>query len=172
MKSEAELAVGGFSIIKGGPFHRILSYLRLTGEDQLPRLRAVILLVMLAWLPLALLTVAQALVGNRPASWGFFLDWTTYARYCIAIAVMVYTERHANMRLALLVDNFSRAKLVADNGLQSYQEALVKADRRSSSWLAEALILILAFVWTTTVSDYAISIAGMNWQGSLQGSEI
>ncbi len=172
MKSEAELAVGGFSIIKGGPFHRILSYLRLTGEDQLPRLRAVILLVMLAWLPLALLTAAQALVGNREASWGFFLDWTTYARYCIAIAVMVYTERHANMRLALLVDNFSRAKLVADNGLQSYQEALVKADRRSSSWLAEASILILAFAWTTTVSDYSISIAGMNWQGSLQGSEI
>ncbi len=169
MKSEAELAVGGFSIVKGGPFHQILGYLKLTDEDQLPSLRAVILLVMLAWLPLALLTVAQALVGNRPASWGFFLDWTTYARYCIAIAVMVYTERYANERLTLLIDNFSRAKLVADNGLQSYREALVKADRHSSSWLAEALILILAFVWTTTVSDYAISIAGMNWQGTLQG---
>lgn len=172
MKSEIRLAVGDFSIVKGGPFHWILGYLRLIGEDRLPRLRAVILLAMLAWLPLALLAVAQALVENREASWGFFVDWTTYARYCIAIAVMVYTERHANERLTLLIDNFSRGKLVADNGLQSYQEALCKADRHSSSWLAEAVILIFAFAWTTTVSGYAISTAGMNWQGTLQGNEL
>jgi hypothetical protein len=172
MSSEAASAVGGFSIVKGGPFHRILGYLKLTDEDQLPSLRAVILLVMLAWLPLALLTMAQALVSNRAASWGFFLDWTTYARYCIAIAVMVYTERYANERLTLLIDNFSRTRLVADSGLPAYREALVLADRRSSASVGEALILILAIVWTTTVADYAISIAGMNWQGTLLDGEV
>lgn len=155
-----------FSLVQGGPFHRFLIYLRLTGPDKLPTVRAVIVLVAVAWLPLALLTVLQTIAENRQAGWGFFVDWTTYTRYCIAIGIMVATERYADGRLNLLLDNFPRAGIVAKEGLPAFREVVAKADRRSSSALAEALILIAAYAWTSTVSEYAIGIAGTNWQGA------
>jgi|GEM_PF-2915058 hypothetical protein len=172
MNIEPGEGVVNFSLVQGGPFHRLLGYLWLTGLDRLPTMRAVIVLVAVAWLPLALLTVVQTMVENRQAGWGFFVDWTTYARYGIAIGVMVATERYANGRLNLLLDNFSQARLVAKEDLPAYRQALAKADRSSSSALAEALILVAAFVWTTTVSDYAISTAGFNWQGALVGGKV
>ncbi|HSG23201.1 MAG TPA: hypothetical protein VLA64_09620 [Azonexus sp.] len=172
MNIEPGEGVVDFSLVKGGPFHRLLGYLRLTGPDRLPTTRAVIALVAVAWLPLAVLTVVQTMLENRQAGWGFFVDWTTYTRYGIAIGVMVATERYADGRLYLLLDHFSRARLVAKEGLPAYREALAKADRRSASALAEALILVVAFGWTTTVSHYAISIAGANWQGVLVGGKV
>jgi len=161
-----------FSLVQGGPFHRLMGCLRLTGPDRLPTMRAVVVLVAVAWLPLALLTVVQAIAESHQAGWGFFVDWTTYTRYCIAIGVMVATERYADERLKLLLDNFSRARLVAKEGLPGYRAALAKADKRSSSKLAEALILVLAFAWTSAVSDYAISAAGSNWQGAVVGGKV
>jgi len=161
-----------FSLVQGGPFHRLLSFLSLTGADRLPTGRAVIVLLVLAWLPLALLTIWQTMLEGRQAGWSFFTDWTTYTRYCIAIAVMVATERYADGRLNLLLDNFVKARLVVQEGLPAYRDALSKADRLSSSVLAEAIMLACAIAWTTTVSDYAISIAGANWQGTFVAGEV
>jgi len=48
-----------FSLVLGDPFHRMLHHLGLTGEDQLPTLRAALILALLAWLPPALLAVAD-----------------------------------------------------------------------------------------------------------------
>lgn len=172
MTSEPAEGDFSFSLVQGGPFHRLLVCLGLTGPDRLPALRAVVALVVLAWLPLALLTIVQSVAQGRSISPDFFLDWTTYTRYGIAIGVMVATERYADGRLRLLLGNFARAGLIAENSLAAYREAVAKADRRSSSALAEGLLLFGAFVWTSTLSDYAISIAGATWQGTGVGGHI
>ncbi len=161
-----------FSLVRGGPFHRLLELLGLTGPNGLPTTRAVIALVAAAWVPLALLTVVQSLAESRPAGWAFFSDWTTYSRYCIALAVMIATERYADRRLNLLLDNFSRAGLVAEDGLPAYHEALARADRRSASALAELVILGLAFAWTIEVASFTIHLAGATWQGTLVGGQV
>ena len=163
---------GRFSLVVGGPFHAVLRRLGLLGADQLPARRAAVGLALLAWLPPALLAAAQSLVDPRYSGWGFFADSTVYTRYLVAIWVMLATERYAEGRIALLTRQFREARLVSDNGLPAFRAALADADRRSSSALAEAVILGAALIWSSLVARYAVALAGSSWEGTAVAGEV
>ena len=156
-----------FSLVAGGPFYRVLDRLGLIGADRLPTPRAAINLALLAWLPPALLAIAQSLADSRYSGWGFFTDWTVHARYLVAIAVMVATDRYADGRLVTLARHFRDARLFSDEGLSAFRTALATADRRSSSTLAEGLILALALIWSSVTVPYAAALAGSTWEGTV-----
>jgi hypothetical protein len=161
-----------FSLVAGGPFHALLRRLRLTGPDQLPTPYAALLLALLAWLPPALLALAQSVVEGRSASWDYFTDLTVLARYLVAIWVMVAMERFADGRVALLVRQFEEAELIADDGRNAYTAAVALADRRSRSALAELLILIAALAWSGVTADYAVALSGSSWEGTAVAGEV
>ncbi|MDP2827251.1 MAG: hypothetical protein Q8O37_01460 [Sulfuricellaceae bacterium] len=156
-----------FSLVVGGPFHALLSRLGLTGADQLPTLRAAFALALLAWLPPALLVVAQSVIDNSYSGWGFFTDLTVYTRYLIAVWVLVATERYADSRTIMLVHEFRDARLIPDDSHPAFAAALDIADRRSSSRLAELLILLVAVVWSALSTQYAVEIARSSWEGAV-----
>jgi hypothetical protein len=156
-----------FSLVVGGPFHTLLSRLGLTGADQLPMLRAAVVLALLAWLPPALLAIAQSLIDSHYSGWSFFTDLTVYTRFLIAVGVMVATERYADSRTLMLVQEFRNARLLSDHSRSAFATALAIADRRSSSRLAELLILIVAVVWSTITTLYTIETIGTSWEGSM-----
>jgi hypothetical protein len=160
-----------FSLVVGGPFHAALGRLGLLGADRLPTPRAAIGLAAVAWLPPALLAVAQTLVDDRYSGWSFFADGTAHARFLLAVAVMVATERYADGRIGPLVRHFRESQLVAEAGLPAYSDALVRADRRSSSAVAEAVILVAALVWPGLVASYAVGLEGSSWDGAVVGGE-
>jgi hypothetical protein len=160
-----------FSLVVGGPFHVALRRLGLTGADQLPTSRAALGLALVAWSVPALLVVAQALADERYFGWDYFTDLTVYTRFLLAIWVMIATERYADGRIALLSRQFREARLVADDVLPAFTRALETADRRSSSALAEALILVAALVWSGLTARYTVELAGASWEGVLVGGE-
>src|SRR5262245_35065500 len=104
-----------FSLVAGGPFHAILHRIGLVGANQLPTSRAAIVLALVAWLPPALLAIAQAVVEGNRSGWGFFVDATAYTRYLIAVWMMVATERYADGRITLLARQFREAGLFSDD---------------------------------------------------------
>jgi hypothetical protein len=161
-----------FSLVVGGPFSAVLRRLRLTGADQLPARRAAISLALLAWLPLALLAVAQSLVDGAYAGWGFFTDWTVPTRYLVAIWVMIATERYADDRIVLLMRYFREARLLSDDAVPGFLAALALADRRSSSWLAEGVIVAAALAWSGLTESYVVALAGSSWEGAMLGGEV
>ena len=161
-----------FSLVVGGPFHALLRRLGLLGADLLPTWRAAISLALFAWLPLALLAVVQSLVDDRYSAWGFFTDWTVHARYLVAIGVMIATERFADGRIAILARQFRETQLVSDDGLPAFAAALAIADRRSSSALAEGIILAAALVISHFAVPYAVTVAGSSWEGTVVAGEV
>jgi len=160
-----------FSLVLGGPFHRLLGHARLAGDDGLPTMRAGLVLAFLAWLPPALLAVTQTLIDPGFDGWGFFADWTVYTRYLVAITVMIATERYADGRIALLIRHFRDAHLVPGTSREGFANALARADRRSASAYAELVILIIALAWPGVVADFAVALAGVSWEGLLVGGE-
>lgn len=154
-----------FSLVVGGPFHAALRRLRLTGPDQLPTRRAALLLSLVAWAPPAGLAIAQALVGDRAEVWLYFTDLTVYARFLIAIAVMVATERYADGRVILLTQQFKEAQLVGEGGRPGLDTALAVADRRSSSAIAELVILLVALGWSVFIARYTVEVSTVAWEG-------
>jgi hypothetical protein len=165
-------SVNPFSLVAGGPFHKALSRLGLIGADLLPARRAIISLTLLAWLPPALLAIAQTLLDASYAGWGYFTDLTVPTRYLIAIGVMVATERYADGRFVILVRQFREARMLSGDGLPAFEAALATADRRSSSALAEGIIVAVALVWSGLTANYAVAAAGSSWEGTVVGGEV
>lgn len=152
-----------FSLVVGGPFHQMLSRLGLTGVDQLPTRRAALFLALSAWLLPALLVVLQSLYDDRYSGWEFFTDWTVYARYPIAIWIMVATERYADIRLIILTGHFREASLISDADLPAFHSTLAKADRHSASALAELVILAAVLIWSGFTAQYSVLLSGEGW---------
>lgn len=161
-----------FSLVVGGPFSVVLGRLGLTAADQLPTLRAALGLALLAWGIPALLVAAQSLLDARYAGWGFFADLTVYARYLLALGVMIATERYADGRIILLTRQFGEARLLPDDSRQAFSTALAVADRRSSSSLAEAIILLVAFALSSLTAHLEIELAGSSWLGAVESGGV
>ncbi len=160
-----------FSLVAGGPFYLILRRLGLIGADQLTTLRTAAVLALLAWLPPALLAVAQSLVDSGYHGWGYFADLTVPTRYLIAIWAMVATERYADSRFKILGRQFRDAGLLSRDSLPRYEAALAIADRRSSSWIAEGIIVAVAIVHSGVIMGVVISLSGSSWEGAMVGGQ-
>ena len=137
----------------------------MTGADRLPTARAAFGLAMLAWLPPALLAVAQSVLDKDYSGWGYFTDWMVYTRYLVAVWVMVATERYADGRLILLARHFREAQILSDADQPAFSSALAVADRRSSSTVAEGLILALVLVGSGLSTSIVVDLTGANWEG-------
>jgi hypothetical protein len=161
-----------FSLVAGGPFHSILRRVGWIGEDLLPTRGAAVGLAMIAWLPLIVLAIAQALADGRQVDWRIFSDATVYTRYLAAIWVMVATERHADGRLIQLALHFRGAGILSDEVEPAFTTALARADRRSGSALAEILVLAAALIWSSLTESYVVVLAGSTWEGSLVGDRV
>ena len=153
-----------FSLVAGGPFDEVLGRLGLLDADGFPKRYTGGLLAVAAWLLPATLVGAQAFAEDRVAGWAFFTDFTVYARFIAAIWAMLATERYADRRFVLLTRAFREAKILTED-LPALDEALVVADRRTGSRIAEAVVLMIALVASGATTSYAVSIAGVSWEG-------
>ena len=161
-----------FSLVAGGPFHALLRLLGWVGEDLLPTRRAALILALLAWLTPAALAVAQSLLDDSYLGWSFFTDLTVYARFLIAITAMIITERYADGRLEMLARQFRSASIIADAGLPAFRTALARADRQSSSNLAEGALAVAALAWSGFTERYVIELAGSSWEGTMTNAGV
>lgn len=161
-----------FSLVAGGPFYLFLSRLGLIGADRLTTLRTATILAMLAWLPPALLAAAQSLTDASYHGWGYFTDLTVPARYLVAIWAMVATERYADSRFKILGLQFREAGLLSRDSMPRYEAILAIADRRSSAWLAEAIMLGAALFFSGSMMHLVVSLTSSSWEGRLVGEQI
>jgi len=159
------LSEGAFSLVVGGPFHMLMRRLGLTGPDHLPTWRGALIAALAVWLPPALLASVQALMSGGHSGLDFFGDWMAHSRYLIAVALMVATERYADGRLLMLARHFRGANILREASLPKFRAAMERADRRSSSRLAEAVMLVLALVGAAATTDIAVDLAGRSWAG-------
>jgi hypothetical protein len=156
-----------FSLVAGGPFDAILDRFGLIGPDRVPTWGAAVALALAAWLFPGLLAVAEFLIAGSRSGLGYFTDGTVYARYLVAIGVMVGTDRYADWRLTRLIRNFHESRLLPQESLPAFSSAVAVADRRSSSAPAELLIFAIALVWSGLTFAYAVDLARSSWEGAL-----
>jgi hypothetical protein len=167
MTSGAEEPVERFSLVAGGPFHGALRRMGPLGEDRLPTMKAAFGLALVAWLLPGLTAATQSLVDASYTGWDYFSDLTVYARFLIAIGLMIATERHADGRLELLARQFERAKIIGDDALPALRSELARADRLSASTLVEGVLATVALVWSGLTTRLAVEIAKNSWEGKV-----
>ncbi|MEZ5557686.1 MAG: hypothetical protein R3E86_03975 [Pseudomonadales bacterium] len=165
----------GFSLVRGGPMHRLLQRLRLLDDDELPGARVALTLACIAWLPLVLFALAHPRPWSTAYASNVLVDAGAYARYLIAIPVLVIVDRSAHWRLNRLLGQFVETGIIARDSRTRFDRALVRADRWTGSTGAEAIMLLLAYalsavtmtLWTSLDSQlwFAGHLAGLSLAG-------
>lgn len=156
-----------FSLVAGGGFHAFLGRIGLLGDDMLPSSTAALGFALLAWSIPGVLALLQGQLVTGYSAWDYFQDPTVYTRYLIAIYMMIITERMADTRVTMLIQQFRDVQLLDGRGRAAFAAVVRQADERASSRLAEGLILVLAVAWSVTTTRVATVLSADSWEGVL-----
>ncbi|HZU82593.1 MAG TPA: hypothetical protein VE987_06740, partial [Polyangiaceae bacterium] len=133
--------VGPFSLVRGGPFRRLLRAVRLARDDGRDVRRQSAALVAITWAPMVVLGAAQrAATGRWPP---LLLDPSTHARLLLTIPLLVAAEHALHERSGRCVDRFVRSGLAAA-GPAATQRVLALGARLRDARLPEAALAVLA----------------------------
>lgn len=153
-----------FSIIKGGLLERGLRFLRIVRPDD-PKnaLRKIIFFISITWVPLLIMTLVSGLFWSDKVQIPFLYDFPVHIRFLVALPLMILAEGMADKRIKLIVNQFGKAGLLHEDGLQKFELAKVRADRMvESPWTEGFFILFIlaniSFRWV--IHDVVVS----SWQ--------
>lgn len=168
-----------FLIARGGPFYDLqLKAKLIRGKGLNPVVRALVF-VSLAWgVPLILSVVAGTALGPLAAR-PFLLDPGAWARFFLAIGLLVLAETQIEEHLREGVRQLFDGRLLTPKSLGPAKAAVARALRRRNSTLAELICLLLALLasgvllmndqngtsssWATTINDASTSVSPAAW---------
>lgn len=160
---------GEFAIALGGPFYDAHVRAGLIRPASLhPAVRAM-LYVGIAWLPpllLSLMAGTAVTVGENGAGIGFLRDFRPWAAYVVALPLFVLMEPTAQQRLSLLLGQFARAEIVPPERVNRLREHVAEAVGLRNSWLAEAVMAVLAYVLNAWAMVATVQRYGSSWLGT------
>lgn len=96
------------------------------------------------WLPLAVLTAAQAGV-ETPAAGSFAFDYAVHARSLVAAPLFVAAERVCVPYLGLIARQFADAGLVAPADRPAFEAVMRSTQRLCRSGVAQIVVIALAY---------------------------
>jgi hypothetical protein len=155
----------------GGPLYRMLSRSRFAGSVPQFLRRQAAISVLLCWVPLAVLSLAQ---GHFPGGikLSFLGDIETHVRFLVSLPVLIIAEMVVILRIQPIMKRFVERHLVAPEELPKYYAAIDAGVRFHNSVITE--IGLIAFVYTGGMWIWRHQITGdiASWYASSQGGQI
>jgi hypothetical protein len=159
-----------FSLVLGGPLYQMLRRARLMGPALEMLRRRVVMSVLLCWVPLAVLSLAQShLLGGAKLS--FFRDIETHVRFLVSLPVLILAEMIVHQRIRPVVKGFIERRVVPDEELPKFFAAIDSAMRIRNSFV-EVALLIIVFTVGTWVWRHQGALDVASWYASPQGGEM
>jgi hypothetical protein len=160
-----------FSLVLGGPLFQMLTRTRLTGPALELLRRRVVIAVLLTWVPLAILSLAQGhLLGG--AKLPFFHDIEMHVRFLISLPVLILAEIIVHERLRPVVKSFVERHVVSTEELPKFFAAIDSAMRMRNSVIAEIALLVFVFtvgIWTWR-NQVALNVT--SWYASPEAGQL
>jgi hypothetical protein len=160
------------SFNRHGPFYQLQRWLGLLSETDLAAARRGVLFMALAWIPTVLLAALQGQALNEHHERAILFDFSAYA-FAMAIVAFVLMEQTSDRRMAWLVSQFAAYGIAPEVSRECFTQARKNMARRTGSWLAEAIILVvaylLAYIW---IQHGAERIGGGTWFGRVIDGEL
>jgi len=156
-----------FSLVLGGPLFQILVRSRLATPALDLLYRRIIFIIMLTWLPLLILSLAD----NK--AWGgvgipFLYDIEVHARFLVALPLLIAAELLVNQRMRLIVGQFIDRDIITEALLPKFKEFIASAMKLRNSVAIELMLFILAFIvghfiWSTVSGIAKIGTGTGTW---------
>jgi hypothetical protein len=134
-----------FSLVLGSPLYQLLRREHLT-DDALTLVRQrIVVILLLAWLPLLVLSALgrQMLLGN--AAVPFLWDVEVHVRFLVAMPLLIAAELVVHRRMRRLMEQFLGRRLIPDSAMPRFDAAVASVFRKRNSVLAEALLIAAVY---------------------------
>ena len=147
-----------FSLVLGGPLYQLWRGARLADDTLRLLHRRVLVMVLLTWVPLLLLSIAEGHAWGDRVRLPFLHDVELHVRLLIALPLLILAELIVHQRLRPDVRQFLDRGLIPDAARPQFDAAIASAMRLRNSVVAEVLLIALVyvvgvgFVWRTQVA--------------------
>jgi hypothetical protein len=163
MAQVTSVPVETFSITHGGPLHQLLVRLGNAGDERRRVVRRALFAVLITWLPLLLLSVAQGLAWGHQIRIPFLDDLAVNVRLLITVPILVLAESRIDRRWHDLVVEFVRSELVDEKTIPAF-EAVVN---RTIAWrdrvLPEILLALASVLTSVFVRTEVLESGTSDW---------
>ena len=138
-----------FSLVLGGPLFQLLRIGHLSGDATRTVMARIMVFILLAWLPLLLLSAfdGHLLGGGLPVP--FLADVDVHVRFLVAMPLLVGAELLVHQRMRPIMQLFLDRRLIPDSAMTQFRGAIASALRLRNSVTAE--LLLIAFVYIVGV---------------------
>lgn len=147
-----------FSLVLGGPLFQLLRRAHLTGDVLELVGRRVAMAMLVTWVPLLLLSLAQGYAFGHKVTVPFLLDVDVHARFLLALPLLILAELVVHQRMRKTVEQFLSRGLIDDSTRAQFDAAIAAALRLRNSVTAEIILILFVYVvgvgliWRTQVS--------------------
>ena len=148
-----------FPLFEGGPFAKLLKPLRLAGEEHRHVRRRLGFAVLTTWVALAVLAAAQGLAIGPSWRKSMLLDAAMYARYLVALPLLILATPGLRRKLETIVHHFVEAGLVKEREKETFFANINEMLRWRDSVAAAIVIVAWAVVKAVIFGFGTISLA-------------
>lgn len=159
-----------FSLVQGGPFFRIEQRVGLTRAGAGPVMLRTLISVCVAFVPLVLLSAASGLLFGTAVTLPLAMDLTVYARFLLAVPLLLHAERWIDARVALAVNHFRTGDLLRGQARAGFEAAIQRLARIRDSLLPEILLAVLALFTAWTSSRAGLGPDVSSWRAITPGA--
>lgn len=163
--------VDGFSLVLGGPLYQLLLKTRLARPPLELLHRRMLVIPALAWLPLLTLTLME---GNAlgGVSVPFLFDIEAYARFLIAMPILILAELVVHRQLRGIVSQFRDRGIVPAASMPRFQTAVAGAMRLRNSLTAEIALLAVVFLLGPWAWRHGLALQADTWYAGVDSGGI
>lgn len=137
------------SLSSDGLVFRALRTVGATSEDQVRPVRGILVLLVVTWVPLAVLTLLDGTFTGHRVEMPFLGDPGVQARLLVALPLLVLGERKVSSMARMALELVRMRRLVPEEEIPALDRRVEQLVRERDSWIVETLIVVgtLAFVW-------------------------
>ena len=143
--SAAESAPVEGVLFEGGPPDKLQTWLGLIRQNRPRLLLRAGLVILLAWVPLAVLSFAHGDLLDRPGGGGFVSDFAVHTRYLLAAPLLVLAEAVCLPQLTAIAWQFLATGIIAEPDYPKFQQAIASTRRLMNSTVVEIAAILLAY---------------------------
>jgi hypothetical protein len=153
-----------FPLFEGGPFYPLQTSLRLTGTEQRHIRRRITTAVLLTWVPLVLLAAVQGRAIGPNWRQSMLLDPAMYARYLVAMPLLILATPKVRRKLKTIVYHFQAAGLVKEQDRELFFTNISSVLRQRDSLVAAVVIVALAIAKTVATGVFSVAEMHESWR--------
>ncbi len=132
-------------LFDSGPLLRWERWLGLVKSGRPIAAKRTVIAILIAWVPLAVLSAAQYLISGDDLGKSFFSDIAVHVRFLVAVPALIFAEAECVPRLGRIVDHFAETGLIIESDKSRFQAAVSSSRRLLDSVAGDVVMLVLAY---------------------------